>query len=240
MEPLSLITPNFSGRHNADLNLSAMRLNIAHSAQDLSTICLIPNDGLLSAVIVERWLGQVSQMNQKFVRLPIINPDKYFALNGSIENILATPKLNEFKYILTMEQDSLPPFDGLIRLFESMDNFDVVGGLLYTKGEESKPMIYGHPQMIPSSYTPVSPMGEGIQPCLGLGTGFTLFKLDIFKNPLLTKPWFRSNPGFEVGKPTNVHPDMYLFENLHKLGYKVACDTRIKVGHFDAKNDIVW
>ena len=101
-------------------------------------------------------------------------------------------------------------------------------------------MIYGHPFQIPSTYAPVPPMvAEGIQPCLGLPTGFTLYKMEIFKDPRVPKPWFRTNSPYEVGKPKSPHDDQYFFENIHKAGYKVACDTRVKIGHLDA-NDIVW
>jgi hypothetical protein len=83
-------------------------------------------------------------------------------------------------------------------------------------------------------------MVDGIQPCLGVPTGYTLYKLELFKDPKLPKPWFRTELPYEVGKSKNLHDDQYFFENIHKLGYKVACDTRIKVGHLDNKNDIVW
>jgi hypothetical protein len=234
-----LTVPDFRGKHNTDLGFSANRLNIANSAKDLSTICIIPNSGLISAKVVDRWLVLASQMNQKFVRLPVITGNKYSAYNNAIELILATPKMNEFKYLLTMEENFLPPFDGLHKLFENIEKYDVVSGLIYTEGEESKPMIYGHPQMIPSSYTSVPPLIDTIQPCLGVGTGFTLFKLDIFKDPLVPKPWFRTEPPFEVGKK-NPHDDQYFFENIRKLGYKVACDTRIKVGRVVSDSDVVW
>ena len=31
--------------------------------------------------------------------------------------------------------------------------------------------------------------------------------------------------------------DLKLFENAGKLGYKFACDSRVKVGHYDIEND---
>ena len=108
----------------------------------------------------------------------------------------------------------------------------MVGGLIWEKGIEGKPMIYGHPSQIPQSYLPVMPYPNVIQKCLALSTGFTLFKMDIFLNPLLPHPWFVTN---------NVkRPDLYFFEAIHKLGYKVACDTRVIAGHLDLESDIVW
>lgn len=238
---LPLTVPDFRGKHNADLEFSRNRLTVANSANNLSTICIVPTSGLIDTKVVEKWLIIASQMNQKFVRLPTITSDKYLTYNNTIEQILATPTLNEFKYLLTMEEDFLPPIDALIKLFENIEKYDVVGSLAYTQGEEGKAMIYGHPEQIPATYLPIPPMGvDIIQPCLGVSTAFTLFKLDIFKDVKLPKPWFRTNLPYEVGKPKNGHDDQYFFENIHKLGYKVACDTRVKLGRVVPNSDVIW
>ena len=64
--------------------------------------------------------------------------------------------------------------------------------------------------------------------------GFTLFKIDIFRNPELPKPFFKT-----VNNETEVMTqDLYFCKNIHKLGYKVACDTSIKVGHIDSEGKI--
>lgn len=34
--------------------------------------------------------------------------------------------------------------------------------------------------------------------------------------------------------------DLYFYEDARKHGYRFACDTRVKVGHYDYQNDIVW
>lgn len=237
---LKLQIQDFKGVHNSDLTKSSERLEKARSSKDLSTICIIPNDGLIASRVAENWLGQVSQMNQKFLRLMVIGFEKYHAFNTTIEQIVNTPGLNEFKYILTLEEDILPPFDGLMRLFENIEKYDVVGALTWTKGEDGHPMIYGRPDMFPQAYIPMSPEPDKIQECLAVGTGFTLFKLDLFKNPMLPRPWFRTNPPIIPGKKKTGDPDMYFFENIHKLGYKVACDTRVRVGTLDKESNLVW
>lgn len=233
-----LIIASHIGRHNADPEKSFARLQQANSYRELSTVCIIPNSGLIAAKVAERWLQQISQMNQKFVRLMMIGLEKNYGYNTSIENILATPGLANFKYVLTMEENVLPPVDGLPKLFESMEKYDVVGGLCWTPGIEGKPMIYGYPGS--SSFIPVAPHPETVQECLGLGTGFTLFKLAIFRDPRVAKPWFRSSPKREGLKPVADLPDFTFFDTLHKLGYKTACDTRVKIGTYDLVTDMVW
>jgi hypothetical protein len=230
----------YKGRHNQDLDSSISRLKKLNSYKELSTICIVPTNGLIPAKIAENWLNQTSQMNQKFVRLMMIGMEKYYAFNNCIENILQTPKLNEFKYILTLEEDTIIPPDGLHKLFESMDNYDVVGGLAFTKGIEGKPMVYGNPRGFFETMTKTSVFPETIQECRGIGTSYTMFKLDIFKNEKLKKPWFRSSPKLKLGETKNEEIDTDFYNELSKLGYKVACDTRVRLGKYDIATDTIW
>lgn len=183
----------------------------------------------------------MNPMNQKFMRVFMIGMEVGAAYTAAIEQILANPELRKWKYILTLEEDNMPPPDGLLKLYESMDRFDVVGGLYWTKGEMGQPMIYGHPQSMPVNFIPQLPIPETVQECNGLGMGFNLFKMDLFRDPRVPQPWFHTlqdyTPGVGVRGYTQ---DLYFYENIHKLGYKVACDTRVKVGHYDLDNDIVW
>jgi hypothetical protein len=180
-------------------------------------------------------------MNQKFFRTFVIGMEVGEAYTTCIEQILATPELRNWKYILTLEEDNMPPPDGLLRLYESMDKFDVVAGLYWTKGEQGQPMIYGDPGRKELNFVPQKPIPETVQPCNGLGMGFNLFKMDVFKDPRVPHPFFKTTQDYTPGVGIKVYSqDLYFYENIHKLGYKVACDTRIKVGHYDLDNDIVW
>ena len=69
----------------------------------------------------------MAPMNQKFIRTFVIGMEVGAAYTQAIEQILANPVLRNWKYILTLEEDNMPPPDGLLKLYESMDKFDVVG-----------------------------------------------------------------------------------------------------------------
>jgi len=34
--------------------------------------------------------------------------------------------------------------------------------------------------------------------------------------------------------------DLYFFQEAAKYGYRFACDTRVKVGHWDNASQIMW
>jgi hypothetical protein len=233
-----IVIPNTGGYHNSDPN-SASRLQKAKTYKDLSTIIICPTRGQIPAKVVQSWMGLMRPMNQKVIGpLFAIGLEVGEAYNQMIESILANPELASYKYILTIEEDNMPPSDGLMKLYENIDKFDVVGGLYWTKGEEGQPMIYGTPGVIPKNFMPQIPIPESIQPCNGMGMGFHLFKMEMFKK--MPKPWFKTLQEVSGGGARVMTQDLYFYENAAKEGYVFACDTRVKVGHYDFSNDMIW
>ncbi len=233
-----IIVNGMEGYHNSIVDEENLKKN---AYKDLSTICIVPTRGQIPAKVVQSWMGLMTPMNQKFVRMFAIGMEVGKAYSETIEAILAHPDLSKWKYILTLEEDNTPPPDGLLRLYDHMDKYDVIGALYWTKGIEGKPMCYGKTDVFPKGFAPFMPDADTITPCNGLGMGFTLFKLDIFKNKKLPKPFFETVQRYTPGQGVQGYTqDLKFFENAGKLGYKFACDSRVKVGHYDYENDQMW
>lgn len=228
-----------AGVHNTNSE-STERLKKSRSYKDLSTICVIPTRGAIPARVVEAWWGLMTPMNQQFTRMIVKGMEVGDAYNMAIESILAHPVLSKWRYVLTLEEDNLPPPDGLLKLYESIEEYAAVGGLYWTKGEGGQPMCYGNPNGI-LNFIPQVPEPETVQECNGLGMGFTLFDLDVFRDEMIQRPWFKTAQEWspEAGGRAYTQ-DLYCFEQMRKAGYRVACDTRVKVGHFDEGTDTVW
>jgi hypothetical protein len=221
--------------------LDSSGLEKSQTYRDLSTVCIIPTRGVVPAKVVQSWWALMVPMNQKFIRTFVIGMEVGAAYTQAIEQILQNPVLRKWKYILTLEEDNMPPPDGLLKLYEDMDDFDVVGGLYWTKGDAGQPMIYGDTKMKEMNFIPQVPQPETVQECNGLGMGFNLYKMDIFRDPRVPRPYFKTLQEFVPGiGGRGYSQDLYFYEGIGKLGYKVGCDTRIKVGHYDLENDIVW
>lgn len=233
-----IIVNGMEGYHNLVIDEENLKKN---AYKDLSTICIVPTRGQIPAKVVQSWMGLMTPMNQKFVRMFAIGMEVGKAYSETIEAILAHPDLSKWKYILTLEEDNTPPPDGLLKLYDHMDKYDVIGALYWTKGIEGKPMCYGKTDVFPKGFAPFMPDADTITPCNGLGMGFTLFKLDIFKNKKLPKPFFETVQQYTPGQGVQGYTqDLKFFENAGKLGYKFACDSRVKVGHYDYANDQMW
>src|SRR5690349_13340576 len=114
-----IVTENLEGRHNTDPN-KIESLKRAKTYEDLSTICIVPTRGMIHAKVVQSWMGLMAPMNQKFTRIFAIGLEVGEAYSATIENILANEELSKWKYILTLEEDNMPPPDGLLKLYEGM------------------------------------------------------------------------------------------------------------------------
>lgn len=239
MKPEIIIGSN-EGFHNSDLEKASERLEKGKQYRDLSTICVVPTRGLIPARVVESWMGLMTPMNNAFVRIFVSGMEVGDAYNAAIETILSHEQLSKFKYLLTLEEDNAPPPDGLLKLYESIDEYKAVGGLYWTKGEGGQPMIYGDPKGL-LTFQPQQVRPETVQECNGLGMGFTLFDMDLFRDKEVPKPWFRTIQEWspEKGAAAGTQ-DLYFFGNIRKLGYRVAADTRVKVGHYDIEGNMMW
>lgn len=237
MKP-QILVPD-SGYHNGHAQ-TRDRLIRGKGYKDLSTVCVIPSRGMISAKVVQSWLSLLTPMNQQFVRFFVLGMEVGEAYNSAIETILATPGIKDFNFLLTMEEDNAPPPDGLLKLYEGIEDYAVVGGLYWTKGEAGQPMIYGNPREI-LNFRPQVPEVDGLQRCWGLGMGFTLFRMELFKDSAIPKPWFKTIQEYTPNVGVKMYSqDLAFFEQLARLGYKVACDTRVRVGHWDGGNEILW
>jgi hypothetical protein len=233
------------GVHNRDLAAARTRLIKGQSYRDLSTVCVIPlhpgRQGIHPRV-VQAWMNLVPPMNQKFTRIFMSGMEVGDAYTSAVEVILANPELSTWKYLLTLEDDNLPPPEGLLTLYESIEQgpYDAVGGLYWTKGPGGQPMVYGDPAVMPRNFIPQPPLPGTVQPCNGLGMGFTLFRVSMFTNPKLPKPWFKSVQEVVPGGMRSFTQDLFFFNNACALGYRFASDNRVLVGHYDQGADLVW
>jgi hypothetical protein len=230
-----------SGRHNRDLQATVTRLERNRSYKDLSTIILVPSRGLIPARIVVSWMHMMRPPNNKTTEMIMSGMEVGEAYSTAIENILNHPELSQWKYVLCMEEDNSPPGDGLIKLLERMEahpEFAAIGGLYFTKGEGGCAQIWGDPNDHPLNFRPQKPdPNGGLVECCGTGQGFTLFRLEMFKDPRLRRPWFKTAANLQEGCFTQ---DLYFWSDARKNGYRCAIDCSVKVGHLDHQAGVMW
>ena len=237
-----MIFEAIKGFHNSNLDESATRVSQSNAYRDLSTVCVIPSRGMVSVRVVMAWFNLMNPMNQKFTRVTAEGFEIGAGYSEVFEQIVNHEELRKWQYILTLEDDVAPPPDGLLKLYESITKYDVVSGLYWTKGEGGMPMIYGDPNKAEVEFTPQIPKVDQVQPARGLGMGFNLFKMELFRDQRLQKPWFKTlqSSGKDGQGTAAMTQDLFFYKQAGELGYKFACDTRVKCGHYDHESGKFW
>lgn len=192
---------------------------------------IIPAFGSIPTKAVASWMSLYNPPNAKFVRLFAVGMEVGEAFSSCIESILANPELSKYKYLLTLEHDNLPPPDGIVKLLMQMEahpEYACIGGGYFTKGPNGVFQAWGDRKDPVLNFRPQRPDPEGgLVECWGTGMGFNAWRLDMFKDERLRKPWFKTETANGVSTQ-----DLYFWSDASKY-YKCAIDCSIKVGHYD-------
>lgn len=234
-----LVIQDFGGAHNRDLTSTRARLIKGGTWKKQRIIVILPADTMIPAkVALSHWnLG--FPPNNGVVRILAQGMEVGHAYTAAIENILAHPDLSQWEYILTLEHDNMPPGDGVLKLLAQMEahpELSCIGGLYFTKGPGGCAQIWGDPTDPTLNFRPRLPdLNGGLVECCGTGMGFNLWRLAMFKDPKLRRPWFVTQTVGGVATQ-----DLYFWGDARKYGYRCAIDCSVPVGHYDHAADHVW
>lgn len=228
-----------SGVHNSDLHRSGQRIMKGGSWKKQRTVMLIPASESIPTKVYLSHCGLIFPPNQPSFRMAAIGMEVGEAFSNAIDEIINHPELGQWEYLLTIEHDNIPPPDGLVRLIQRMEEhpeYACIGGLYWTKGEGGVPQIWGDPKDS-LNFRPQAPdVNGGLVECCGTGMGFNLWRLQMFKDKKLRRPWFKT-----IADATGVGTqDLYAWGDFRKNGYRCAVDCSVKVGHYDMAADVVW
>jgi len=236
---MSLIVQDTAGFHNSDIGKTRERLIKGGSWKRQRIIVVLPAGASIpSRVALSHW-NLAFPPNNGVVRILAQGLEVGEAYSTAIEQILAHPDLNDWEYLLTVEHDNMPPSDGVLKLVEQMEahpEYACIGGLYFTKGEGGVAQIWGDPKDPVPNFRPQVPEAGKLIECCGTGMGFNLFRLSMFKDTKLRKPWFKTEKG-SSGMATQ---DLYFWNDARKYGYRCAIDCDVRVGHYELERDIVW
>jgi hypothetical protein len=245
MTPAALPGQPSAGRHNEALDESRARILRGATWKKQRVVVVIPSAETIPAQAAMAMWNVVFPPNNAAYRMLAIGHEVGEAYSTAIEMVLANETLRDWEYVLTMEHDNIPPPDGLLKLIARLDahpELACVGGLYWTKGETGVPQIWGDVRDPVLNFRPQPPAPEDaahddkLIECYGTGMGFNLWRLSMFKDAALRRPWFKTVAGVE-GAGTQ---DLYAWMDFRKAGYRCAIDCDVKVGHLDLATGIIW
>lgn len=248
------------GLHNFMDEATQSRIFTGSGYRDLSTVVVYATRGMIPTRSVQSWMGLMPPMNQPLFRLFIEQMEVADAYNQAVQIILTNEALSKMRFMLTVEEDNLPPPDAHLKLLETMhflpgqenvpneekkkSPYCAVGALYWTKGEGGQPMIYGNSKDPNSGYAPQLPEQNTLQECRGIAMGCTLWDMALFRDKRMQWAegrWFQTiqnyTPGIGARSGTQ---DLEFCGRATSLGYRFAVDTRVLVGHLDPGTGIVW
>jgi hypothetical protein len=211
------------------------------SYRDCSMVIIIPcRSPQLHVKVVQAIQGLQWPMNGKRAMFFVTGAEVGQAYDDQVAAILAHPELGQWKYVLTLEDDNIPPPEAPLLLLEAIEAgpFDGVGGLYFTKGDLGMPQCYGDPALFASTgeldFRPRDVVAaikqNAIVPCNGIAMGCSLYRMSAFRD--IPRPWFQSNP-------SNTQ-DLFFCSKAVRSGKRFACDCRVRVGHIDVSSGIVY
>lgn len=228
------------GKHNADLTSSMSRIVEGGSWKKQRVIVMIPSAEMIPAKVALSHWNLMFPPNQGVYRMLCLGMEVGDAYTRGIEEILAHPELSQWEYLLTVEHDNVPPPDGLMNLIKRMDEhpeYACIGGLYWTKGETGVPQIWGDPKDPVLNFRPQPPVVGELVECNGTGMGFNLWRISMFKDNKLRRPWFRTVASASEGMGTQ---DLHFWSDAKKHGHRCAIDCGVLVGHYDHSTGINW
>ena len=241
----SLIIQDFGGANNADLHKTRARLIKGGSWKRQGIVVVIPAGNQIPAKVVLSWMNLAFPPNNGVARILTQNLEVGEAYSTAIEQILMHPELSNWPYLLTLEHDNAPGPDAVIKLLEHMEahpEFSCIGGLYFTKGRAGDggmggvAQCWGDPKDPVLNFRPQPPDPNGglLEVC-GTGMGFNIFRLAMFKDARLRRPWFKTQK--EGGVSTQ---DLYFWADARKYGYRAAIACDVKVGHYSVEEDFMY
>lgn len=202
------------------------------------TLELVP---MIHRSVTEAWQSIIWPMNGKRAMFIVSGAEVGKAYDEQLAAVLQHPDISKWKYLLTLEDDNIPPADAVMRLLEAIEAgpFDGVGALYFTKGEVNMPMAYGSPEewkrtgvldFRPRDVTECIQSG-GIMPVNGVAMGCTLYRMSLFKE--IPAPWFVTYNDIYDGVAKGYTQDLAFCEKAIRAGKTFATDCRVRVGHLD-------
>jgi hypothetical protein len=217
--------------------------------KDCSTVVVLPTRGMLHYKVAGSLESLITPPNQKRAKLYAVGMEVGAAYNAMIKNVLADPNLSKWRYVMTVEDDNIPPPDAHIRLLESIEAgpFDAVSGIYFTKGEINMPQAYGDPAEFlrtgelnfrPRDIRECLAAGQ-VMPVNGIAMGCALWRLELFRE--IEPPWFVTVADIVPDKGLQcMTQDLYFCERAVRKGKRFGVDMRVKVGHIDVESEIVY
>jgi len=186
--------------------------------------------------------NHIPEEEQKDFHLPcldgLITPSgiqvKYYTVHGRKVAAAYNDIVREFMkdgadFLLTVEDDTFPPADALVKLMKHMADGKRVVGAWYPKRQDA--VYEGSPIVIGNNGKRGHLEADGkVHEVYTIPMGCTLYSAEVFYK--IEYPYFETTG--------NLTQDSFFSQKLRDAGYKLYCDTSIRCKHIDRETSKVY
>jgi hypothetical protein len=150
------------------------------------------------------------------------------AVDDSYNHIVQTALEDKADYIVTVEDDTFPQKDALVKLmklFEKHENCAV--GAWYPKKEKNRQGV--HIEIKKGKRGAVPDDGK-VHEVYTMAMGCSIYPIEMFMK--IPYPWFKTTP--------NLSQDSFFSQLAREHGYKLLVDTSVKCKHIDRRNGDIY
>lgn len=231
-----IVVQDFAGYHNGEVEQGRSRILEGGSWKRQRIVMVIPTGHSIPSKVALALMNLALPPNNPVMRILAIGLEVGEAYSNAVAGILAEPSVATWEYVLTCEHDNLPRPDSLMKLLERMEahpEIDAISGLYFQKGPMGIPQIWGDPKDPVRNFRPQVPINGELVECCAIGMGFTLWRLAMFRDDQLRRPWFQTQ------KSPPMSQDLFFWDDARDKGYRCAVDCAVKIGHMD-EGGFVW
>lgn len=231
-----IVVQDFAGFHNGEFEQGRSRLIEGGSWRRQRTVIVMPTGSSIPAKVALALWNLGLPPNNPVIRVLAIGLEVGEAYSNAFEGILAEPDLRNWEYALTVEHDNLPRPNSFLKLLSRMDQnpqMAAISGLYFQKGEGGIPQIWGDPRDPVRNFRPQPPVNGELVECCAVGMGFTLWRLSMFRDDRLRRPWFQTQ------RQPMMTQDLFFWDDARDKGYRCGVDCSVKVGHMD-ETGFIW
>ena len=146
----------------------------------------------------------------------------------------------ESDYVLFLDNDIIPPIDGLCRLIETLENNEDVGCVTGDYCLKGCPTYSAHLQLnnngMVTELDRLNLSDKLVHNDWLIGLGFALIKTEFFKQA--RTPWFKCHT--RNAKNIDVNEDAHFSELMFENGYNIFIDQSVKCLHVDFENKVYY
>lgn len=235
-----------AGSGTTIVRVDPMTINTSGDHQRGTYLMGVPTFGMMDWRFWQATVRLATPMNSISQLMTVCRKEVGEARTDIAKFLMGMPPERRPRYLFFLGDDMLPPWDGLIRLWDEVElgQWDILSGLYYLKCDPPTPCAWRGSKAGPMKPGVDFVPGEVISVDV-CGLDFCLIRAEVFER-LGEPPWFQTEIRFKQvdlkgnGEMQKSTEDGFFMKKCREAGLRIGIHTGIRVGHLNVKTGQVY